>query len=152
MVAVMELYQMRLRVEDALRAFQSLDRELAKITLTPGDAASVEAAMRQMQAAVDRKAAPFRGNPFVEPYIKPLKDKYRAAILAKAAGAKASGEARRAHCFWIAPACVVIASDSEAIQAKRQPQSLSLDCFALLAMTTDTIRLQCIMLRPIPTP
>jgi hypothetical protein len=29
----------------------------------------------------------------------------------------------------------VIASDSEAIQTKRPPQSLSLDCFALLAMT-----------------
>jgi hypothetical protein len=31
----------------------------------------------------------------------------------------------------------VIASDSEAIQAKQPPQSSSLDCFALLAMTTE---------------
>ena len=85
---VMELFQMRLRVEDACRAFQSLDGVLAKISLRPGDSASVEAAMRQMEAAVDRKAAPFRGNRFVEPYIKPLKDKYRAAILAKAAAGK----------------------------------------------------------------
>jgi hypothetical protein len=68
MVAVMELYQMRLRVEEACRAFRSLDRELAKITLEPGDAASLEAAMRQMEAAIDRKAAPFRGNKFVDPY------------------------------------------------------------------------------------
>ncbi len=83
---IMERFQMRLRVEDACRAFQSLDLELAKISLTPGDAASVEAAMRKMEAAIDRKAAPFRGNTFVEPYVKPLKDKYRAAILAKAAG------------------------------------------------------------------
>jgi len=34
----------------------------------------------------------------------------------------------------------VIASDSEAIQTKRPPQSLSLDCFALLAMTVEMIR------------
>jgi len=32
---------------------------------------------------------------------------------------------------------------SEAIQAKRPPQSLTLDCFALLAMTSKMIRLQC---------
>ena len=88
MVDVMELFQMRLRVEDACRAFQSLDRELAKITLRPGDAAGLEAALRQMEAAVDRKAAPFRGNTFVDPFIKPLKDKYCAAILAKAAAGK----------------------------------------------------------------
>ena len=33
-----------------------------------------------------------------------------------------------------------MASDSDAIQAKQPPQSLSLDCFALLAMTTQAIR------------
>ena len=88
MAKIMELYQMRLQVEDACRAFQSLDRELAKISLTPGDSASLAAALRQMEAAVDRKAAPFRGNKFVDPYVKPLKDKYRAAIREKAAAGK----------------------------------------------------------------
>jgi hypothetical protein len=88
MAKIMELYQMRRQVEDACRAFDSLDRELAKISLTPGDPASVEAAIRRMEAAIDRKAAPFRGNPFVEPHLKPLKDKYGAAIVAKAARAK----------------------------------------------------------------
>jgi len=88
MAKIMELYQMRRQVEDACRAFQSLDRELAKISLTPGDAAGLAAAIRQMEAAIDRKAAPFRGNTFVEPYIKPLKDKYCAAIVEKAAVGK----------------------------------------------------------------
>jgi hypothetical protein len=88
MANVMELYQMRLRVEDACRAFQSLDRELAKIDVASGDAASIEAALRRIEAAIDRKAAPFRGNRCVDPYVQPLKDKYRAAILAKAAAAK----------------------------------------------------------------
>ena len=79
---------MRQRVEEACRAFQSLDGELAKVSLTPGDYAGLAAALRQMEAAIDRKAAPFRGNTFVEPYLKPLKDKYCAAILAKAAAGK----------------------------------------------------------------
>ena len=88
MVDVMESYRMRLRVEDACRALQSLDGELAKISLTLGDSASLAAALRQMEAAVDRKVAPFRGNRFVEPYVKPLKDKYCAAILEKAGKGK----------------------------------------------------------------
>jgi hypothetical protein len=37
----------------------------------------------------------------------------------------------------------VIASDSDAIQTKLQPQSPSLDRFALLAMTTEIVRLEC---------
>jgi hypothetical protein len=93
MADILELYQMRQRVEDACRAFQSLDGELAKISLRPGDSAGLEAALRQMEAAVDRKAAPFRGNKFVDPYIKPLKDKYCAAVLAKAAGGGGTGAA-----------------------------------------------------------
>ena len=88
MAKIMELYQMRLQVEDACRAFRSLDRDLAKISLTPGDSASLATALRQMEAAVDRKAAPFRGNKFVDPFVKPLKDKYCAAILEKAAVGK----------------------------------------------------------------
>jgi hypothetical protein len=37
---------------------------------------------------------------------------------------------------------IVIASDSEAIQTKPPPQSPSLDRFALLAMTSQKIRLE----------
>ncbi len=46
----------------------------------------------------------------------------------------------------IGAAATVIASVSEAIQTKPPPQSPSLDRFALLAMTTEVIRLECIML------
>lgn len=85
MTGIMDDYQMRLQVENACRAFESLERELARIRLRPGDPIGLAATLRQMEAAIDRKAAPFRGNRFVEPYIQPLKDKYSAAILAKAA-------------------------------------------------------------------
>jgi hypothetical protein len=42
----------------------------------------------------------------------------------------------------MAPFSPVIASDSDANQARWLPQSLGLDCFALLAMTSEVIRLQ----------
>ena len=37
---------------------------------------------------------------------------------------------------------IVIASSSEAIQAKPPPQTLRLDCFALLAMTAENVQLE----------
>ena len=93
MAKIMELYQMRLRVEEACRAFRSLDRELAKISLTPGDSAGLEAAMRKMEAAIDRKAAPFRGNKFVDP----LREAAERQILPRRSAPKAAGEANRAR-------------------------------------------------------
>jgi hypothetical protein len=51
----------------------------------------------------------------------------------------------RACRFQTEAPSAVIASDSEAIQTKPPPQSPSLDCFALLAMTKWRIRLECIM-------
>jgi hypothetical protein len=40
------------------------------------------------------------------------------------------------------PLSAIIASDSAATRTKRLPQPPSLDCFALLAMTVETIRLE----------
>ena len=37
---------------------------------------------------------------------------------------------------------IVIASGSEAIQTKLPPQTLRLDCFALLAMTAENVQLE----------
>jgi len=48
--------------------------------------------------------------------------------------------APRARGVQMASFSAVIANDSDAIQTQRQPPSLSLDCFALLAMTSEMIR------------
>jgi hypothetical protein len=47
---------------------------------------------------------------------------------------------RQAFRIWVDAVPTVIASDSEAIQTKPQPQSPSLDRFVLLAMTTEVLR------------
>jgi hypothetical protein len=52
----------------------------------------------------------------------------------------------RAGCLYFDAVPIVIASDSEAIHTKPQPQSPRLDRFALLAITTSTIRLERAML------
>ena len=75
------LDKLKRQLDEASRAFRSLDGEIAKVSVVPGDQASVQAAIREMEAAIDRKAAPYRGNPLVDPVVKQLKAKYREHLI-----------------------------------------------------------------------
>ncbi|KAB0632491.1 hypothetical protein WT67_00595 [Burkholderia stagnalis] len=72
--------------DEASRAFKSLDGEIATVRVVPGDEASVQAAIREMEAAIDQKAAPYLGNPLVDPVVKQLKVKYREHIIKRSQG------------------------------------------------------------------
>lgn len=80
------LDKLKRQLEEAGRAFKSLDGDLAKVSIVPGDPASVQAAIRQMEAAIDRKAAPYRGNPLVDPVVKQLKARYRDELTKRGRG------------------------------------------------------------------
>ncbi|CAD6560581.1 hypothetical protein LMG28727_07188 [Paraburkholderia kirstenboschensis] len=69
------------QLKDASQAFESLEGEIAQVPVVPGDQASVQAAIEQIEAAIDQKAAPYRGNPFVDPVVKALKEKCREHII-----------------------------------------------------------------------
>lgn len=69
------------QLEDASRAFESLKGAMAQVPVVLGDQASVQAAIEQMEAAIDQMAASCRGNPFVDPVVKALEEKYREHIL-----------------------------------------------------------------------
>jgi hypothetical protein len=49
---------------------------------------SVEAAVRQVEEAIDTKIAPYRGNAIVENMAEQLKEKYRQEIFDRAAAAR----------------------------------------------------------------
>jgi hypothetical protein len=72
-------------LEDAKRAFRSLDGTIANLKFDPDDHKSVEQAIRQMEAAIDNKTARYRGNDFVTTVAKGLKEKYREMIRAQRA-------------------------------------------------------------------
>ncbi|KVD64248.1 hypothetical protein BGV67_18405 [Burkholderia ubonensis] len=74
------------QLDEASRAFQSLDGEIATVRVVPGDDASVQAAIREMEAAVDQKAAQYRGNPLVDQVVKELKARYREHIIKRSWG------------------------------------------------------------------
>lgn len=80
------LDQLTKQLNDASRAFQSLDGEIATVHVVPGDEASLQTAIREVEAAIDRKAAPYQSNPLVAPVIKQLKAKYREHLIKRSQG------------------------------------------------------------------
>ncbi|MGU4696879.1 hypothetical protein K6L09_09470 [Burkholderia cepacia] len=69
------------QLDEASRAFQSLDGEIARVRVVPGDEESVQAAIREMEAAVDQKATQYRGNPLVDRVVEQLKARYREHLI-----------------------------------------------------------------------
>lgn len=69
------------QLQQAQRAVAGLDGEIAEIEFDPGDQASVEAAIRQMEQAIDTKVGQnAANNPLVHQIVQGLKDQYRAAM------------------------------------------------------------------------
>ena len=70
---------------DAQRAIESLDGELATLRVDPNNP---QAAIDEMESAVDAKLAPYRGNPIVEQIAEASKELFRNGILRQAQEAK----------------------------------------------------------------
>jgi len=72
------------REMDELAKFaESIDGNLTTVKFNPDDPASVQAAVRQMEAAVDAKAAPYRSNNLVMDLASKSKEQFRQAIQSK---------------------------------------------------------------------
>lgn len=72
-------------LNDAQRAIESLDDDLATLSVDPENP---QAAVAEMEKAVDAKLAPYRGNAIVEQIAEAAKEQFRKAILEKAEEAK----------------------------------------------------------------
>ncbi|MGB3549627.1 MAG: hypothetical protein WA993_02980 [Candidatus Binatus sp.] len=79
-VKITGLDKLQRDLEEAQRAFRSLDGTITTLKFNPADPKSVEEAIRQMEAAVDSKTALYRGNLLVSKVAQGLKDKYREKI------------------------------------------------------------------------
>src|ERR1700691_2434456 len=79
------------QLDEAIVAFKALDGEIATLNLNPDDPASIEAACRHMEDAIDARVAPYRGNSMVEDVTTQFKDAQRRAIVDRAAQARLSG-------------------------------------------------------------
>ncbi|WP_022976805.1 hypothetical protein [Nevskia ramosa] len=75
------LDKLQRELKDAQAAMSSLDGTIATLKFDPEDPASVQAAIRQMESAIDSKVGRFRQNPIVGPLIVATKKQFRDRIL-----------------------------------------------------------------------
>ncbi len=67
-------------LRDAQRGLQAFNGPIASVKVDRKRPESVRAATRQMEAAIDRKIARYRGNPLVSKVAAELKNRYRQDI------------------------------------------------------------------------
>ena len=68
------------QTDELARFAKAIDGDLVTVKFDPDDPTSVQEAIRQMERAVDAKAAPFRSNSLVMNLAAQTKEKFRQAI------------------------------------------------------------------------
>jgi hypothetical protein len=81
------LQKLQRELEEAARAIGSLNGPIANLSVDPNNPS---AAIREMELAVDRKAAPYAGNTLVSKLVRDMKKTLRERILERARTAKKS--------------------------------------------------------------
>lgn len=79
------------QLSDAQKALEMLDGELGTVSFDPDDPASIEAAIQSVETIIDDRLGPFASNPIIAPLAEQMKDKYREAIIDRAAEARLKG-------------------------------------------------------------
>ncbi|ACA19280.1 hypothetical protein M446_4951 [Methylobacterium sp. 4-46] len=92
MLKITGLDEMSRTLEQAQRAFADLDGELGTVRFDPNDPASIEAAIQHAHALIDGKLGDYVSNPLVAPMIEASKERFREAIIERAAAARLKGD------------------------------------------------------------
>ena len=82
------LKELQKTLRDASEALQNLDGTITTLKFDPNDPASVNAAIAEMEGAIDVKMSPWRGNEIIENLIEQAKEQYRERVLDKATAAQ----------------------------------------------------------------
>lgn len=80
--------ELQKQLKDASKAIEGLDGQITTIQFDPNDQAAVDAAIADMERAIDGKVSQFSGNPLVDNIAEQMKEKYREQILERAMEAK----------------------------------------------------------------
>lgn len=81
------------QLADAQKALEGLDGELGTVRFNPDDPASIEAAIQEVEALVGARLGPYLSNPIIAPLAEQMIEKYREAIIDRAAEARLKGSA-----------------------------------------------------------
>jgi hypothetical protein len=92
-IKISGLDKLQRQLDDLSEAAKALDGEISTVNFDPHDPSSVEAAVVQMEQAIDAKIAAYRGSELVENIATQLKDRYRQEIYDRAAKARLQTDA-----------------------------------------------------------
>ena len=88
MVKITGLDKLTRTLDGAQKAIAAIDGELGAVNFNPNDPGSIEAAIAQMEAMIDERLGDYASNPIVAPMMKGMKERYRDAIIERAAQAR----------------------------------------------------------------
>ncbi|MEG8223091.1 MULTISPECIES: hypothetical protein [Sphingobium] len=92
MVKISGLNKLTRTLNDAQKAIAAIDGELGAVNFNPNDPGSIEAAIAQMEAMIDERLGGYASNPIVAPMMEGMKERYRDAIIERAAQARVEGD------------------------------------------------------------
>lgn len=92
MVKINGLDKLTRTLDDAQKAIAAIDGELGAVNFNPNDPGSIEAAITQMEAMIDERLGDYASNPIVAPMMEGMKERYRDAIIERAAQARMEGD------------------------------------------------------------
>lgn len=75
-------------LNEASKALEGLQENLGSVSFDPHDPASIDRAMREVDAMVDDKLGDYSSNAIIGPLAEQMKEQYRAAIRERAAAAR----------------------------------------------------------------
>lgn len=80
------------KMDQLARFAEEVDGELATVAFDPTDPSSIEAAISEMETAIDQKVASYEGNDMVADLVEQMKANLRDQILEEAAAARLEGD------------------------------------------------------------
>ena len=88
-MAMKGLDELQRKTKELSRAIAALDGDITSVGFDPGDPQSIELAIQKMEAAIDERVADYSRNDMVQGIVIELKERYRQAILDRAAKGRA---------------------------------------------------------------
>jgi hypothetical protein len=92
MIKIDGLDKLTRTLNDAQKAIAAIDGELGAVNFNPNDPGSIEAAITQMEAMIDERLGDYASNPIIAPMMAGMKERYRDAIIERAAQARMGGD------------------------------------------------------------
>lgn len=87
-VKIKGLDELTRKMKELEKAVSDLDGEIGTVSFDPHDPQSIELAIQRMETAIDERVGSYRDNDMVENIISQTKERYREAILERAAEAR----------------------------------------------------------------